>query len=148
MAPNADRPDWCTYFSSGEVPAGGATTSFPTGTPVRDIGYWNLLYDQLGDEGYDYAADGNGYTSNVINWSAADAFENNNDVGSGTSYMRLDGGYSLLFDALAAQITELARGYPGSGIFYGQQLIGLSESADRRRHHLQLRRPRRLVRAL
>jgi hypothetical protein len=128
-APNADRPDWCTYFSSGEVPADGATTSFPTGTPVRDIGYWNLLYDQLGDEGYDYAADGNGYTSNVINWSAADAFENNNDVGSGTSYMRLDGGYSLLFDALAAQITELARGYPGSGIFYGQQLIGLSESS-------------------
>jgi hypothetical protein len=125
---NADRPAWCAYFGEGVVPDAGATTSFPAGTPVRDIGYWNLLYDQLGDEGYDYAADGNGYASNVINWNAADAFENNNDVGSTTNYMRLDGGYSLLFDALAAQITELASAYPGSGIFYEQQLTGLSES--------------------
>jgi hypothetical protein len=126
---NGDRPDWCTYFASGAVPAAGATPSYPAGSPVRDIGYWNLLYDQLGDEGYDYAADGNGYTSNVINWNAADAFENNNDVGSTTSYMRLDGGYSLLFEALAAEVTALAEAYPGSGIFYGRQLTGLSESA-------------------
>lgn len=126
---NGDRAAWCSYFASGEVPAAGATPSYPEGSPVRDIGYWNLLYDQLGDEGYDYAADGNGYTSNVINWNTADALENNNDVGSTTSYMRLDGGYSLLFEALAEQVTELAQAYPGSGIFYGQQLTGLSESA-------------------
>jgi hypothetical protein len=42
--------------------------------------------------------------------------------------MRLDGGYSLLFEALANQITALAANYPGSGIFYGQQLINLAES--------------------
>ena len=121
---NGDRPEWCSYFAHGEVPADGATPSYPAGTPVRDIGYWNLLYDQLGDEGYDYAADGNGYTSNVINWNAADALENNNDVGSTTSYMRLDGGYSLLFETLAAQIAELAKAYPGSGIFYGTAADG------------------------
>lgn len=126
---NEDRAAWCDYFANGTVPAAGATTSFPAGTPARDIGYWNLLYDQLGDEGYDYAADGNGYSSNVIDWSAADAFENNNDVGSTTSFMRLDGGYSILFQALADAIGELAKGYPGSGIFYGQQLTALSESA-------------------
>ena len=126
---NGDRAAWCDYFASGEVPAAGATTSYPEGSPVRDIGYWNLLYDQLGDEGYDYAADGNGYTSNVINWNTADALENNNDVGSTTNYMRLDGGYGLLFDALAEQVAELAQAYPGSGILYGQQLTALSESA-------------------
>ncbi|HEX2080715.1 MAG TPA: FAD-dependent oxidoreductase [Longimicrobium sp.] len=127
---NEDRAAWCEYFANGTVPAAGATASFPAGTPARDIGYWNLLYDQLGDEGYDYAADGNGYSSNVIDWSAADAFENNNDVGSTTSFMRLDGGYSILFEALADAIGELAKAYPGSGIFYGQQLTGLSESGS------------------
>jgi hypothetical protein len=127
---NADRARWCEYFANGTVPEAGATPSFPAGTPARDIGYWNLLYDQLGDEGYDYAADGNGYSSNVIDWSAADAFENNNDVGSTTSFMRLDGGYSILFEALAAAVEELALGYPGSGIFYGQQLTRLQESAS------------------
>lgn len=125
---NEDRARWCEYFAHGKVPEAGATTAFPAGTPARDIGYWNLLYDQLGDEGYDYAADGNGYSSNVIDWSAADAFENNNDVGSTTSFMRLDGGYSILFEALADAIGELAKAYPGSGIFYGHQLTGLTES--------------------
>lgn len=124
---NADRPAWCDYFADGTVPPDAATESFPPGGRVRDIGYWNLLYDQLGDEGYDYVADGNGYTSNVINWSSVDAFENNNDVGSTTSYRRLDGGYSTLFETLAEQVTEMAGNYPGSGIFYGQQLVSLGE---------------------
>jgi flavin-dependent amine oxidoreductase len=125
---NAERSQWCSFFAGGEVPASAASRSFPAGTAVRDIGYWNLLFDQLGDEGYDYAADGNGYSSNVINWSAADAFQNNNDVGSTTRYMRLDGGYGQLFEALAEAITTLSQSHPGSGIFYGQQLLGLSEA--------------------
>jgi hypothetical protein len=125
---NDERAAWCRYFSSGTVPPAAATDSFPEGTRVRDIGYWNLLYDQLGDEGYDYAADGNGYSSNVINWSAADAFENNNDVGSGTVHKRLDGGYSQLFEVLAGEIAKLAGSRPGSGIFYGQRLTELSEA--------------------
>ena len=32
------------------------------------------MFDQLGSEGYNYTADGNGYTSNVINWNSAVAF--------------------------------------------------------------------------
>jgi hypothetical protein len=127
---NSLRGDWCTYYAQGAIAPDYATPSFPAGTPVRDIGYWNLLYDQLGDEGFDYIADGTGYTSNVINWNAADAMQANNDYGSGSSYMRLDGGYSLLFEALAAKITELAKNYPGSGIFYGLQLINLFEQGD------------------
>jgi hypothetical protein len=126
---NADRAGWCSYYAIGTVGAGGATTSFPIGTPMRDIGYWNLLYDQLGDEGFDYSADGTGYESNVINWNAADAMQANNDYGSTISYyMRLDGGYSLLFETLADQIINLAQDFPGSGINYNTRLTGLAES--------------------
>jgi len=124
---NAYRPQWCSYYANGTVSVAAATQSFPAGTPIRDIGYWNLLYDQFGDEGFDYSADGTGYTSNVINWNAADAMQANNDYGSSTSYMRLDGGYGQLFDALAAQVEALAQNYPGSGIFYGWQLDRLVE---------------------
>jgi hypothetical protein len=125
---NADRAKWCSYYATGTVGADGATPSFPAGTPVRDIGYWNLLYDQLDDEGFDYSADGTGYESNVINWNAADAMQANNDYGSTNPYMRLDGGYSLLFETLANKITSLAQNYPGSGIVYGAQLTALAES--------------------
>lgn len=127
---NADRPNWCDYYAAGTVDQAAATTSFPQGTVISDIGYWNLLYDQLGDEGYDYSADGNGYTSNVINWNSADAMQANNDYGSGVNYNRLDGGYSVLFDTLAAAIEALLPVYEGSGIFYQQRLVTLSESGD------------------
>jgi hypothetical protein len=126
---NSDRSKWCDYYVQGKVSARDATTSFPVDTHVHDMGYWNLLYDQLGDEGFDYSADGTGYTSNVSNWNAADATQANNDYGSEVKYQRLDGGYSLLFEALAAKITSLSTRYPGSGIFYGQQLTGLVEAA-------------------
>lgn len=53
-SPNADRPGWCNYYANRTVGSSAGTTAFPTGTPVRDIGYWNLLYDQFGDEGFDY----------------------------------------------------------------------------------------------
>jgi hypothetical protein len=127
---NADRTAWCQYYASGAVSSQAGTTSFPPGTTISNIGYWNLLYDQFGDEGFDYSADGTGYTSNVINWNAADAMQANNDYGSSTSYKRLDGGYSLLFEALADEIEGLAQNYPGSGIFYGCQLVGLDEAPD------------------
>jgi hypothetical protein len=126
---NAERPAWCRYFADGTVPARGATRSFPAGTPVGDIGYWNLLYDQLGDEGYDYVADGNGYSSNVINWSSADAIENNNDA-TATGYMRLNGGYGTLVEALAKEIVGMAARYSGSGISYGQRLVSLAEAGE------------------
>ncbi|HEY0313222.1 MAG TPA: FAD-dependent oxidoreductase [Allosphingosinicella sp.] len=127
---NADRTNWCKYYASGAVTSQAAGVAFPSGTPIRDIGYWNLLYDKFGDEGFDYSADGTGYTSNVINWNAADAMQANNDYGSSTFYKRLDGGYSILFETLADQIKTLAATFPDSGIFYGQQLTSLSEGDE------------------
>lgn len=126
-ASNAQRGDWCNYFANGTVGSGMGTPSFPSGTPVRDIGYWNLLYDQFGDEGFDYSADATGYSSNVINWNSADAMQANNEYASTVEYKRLDGGYGRLFDELAAAVQQLAAKYPGSGIRYGQQLTTLME---------------------
>jgi Flavin containing amine oxidoreductase len=125
---NADRAKWCNYYATGTVDANNQTTSFPAGTPVRDVGYWNLLYDQLGDEGFDYAADGTGYESNVINWNAADAMQANNDYGSTSVFSRLDGGYSVLFQTLANHVTALMANYPGSAINYGSRLVWLEDS--------------------
>lgn len=127
---NSFRQKWCDYYASGTVQADTQTRAFPAGTLVSAIGYWNLLYDQFGDEGFDYVADATGYTSNVINWNAADAMQANNDYGSGSTYMRLDGGYGLLFDAMAAKIAQMAEDHPGSGIFYGQRLVGMTEEQD------------------
>lgn len=123
---NSLRAKWCEYFATGTVSAQHGTSSFPAGTHVRDIGYWNLLYDQLGDEGFDYSADGTGYTSNVINWNAADAMQANNDYSSTTAYKRLDGGYGQLFDAMA----EIVRKQGGT-IHYGSRLVSLDESPDK-----------------
>lgn len=124
---NADRDKWCHYYAKGYVDRSNETASFPAGTQIHTIGYWNLLYDQLGDEGFDYTADGTGYTSNVINWNSADAMQANNDYGSSVKYQRLDGGYSILFEAMAAKVAELAAQFPGSGIFYNQQCTALVE---------------------
>jgi hypothetical protein len=125
---NADRQGWCDYFGTGTVTDANQSTCFPQGTLMQNIGYWNLLYDQFGDEGFDYSADGTGYTSNVINWNAADAMQANNDYGSGTNYNRLAGGYSLLFETLSEQVSALMEKFPGSGIFWGYQLTSLAET--------------------
>ncbi len=127
---NKDRPAWCTYFSSGYVSASNASVVFRANTKVQNIGYWNLLYDRFGDEGFDYVADGAGYTSNVINWNSADAMQANNDYGSGVSYRRLDGGFGGLFEKLASAVQSLAAGFPGSGIFYNHTATGLAELAN------------------
>ena len=93
------RAQWCDYFANGKLTKdlGGI---FKAGTNIGDIGYWNLLWAYLGDEGFDYVSDANGYQSNVINWNSADAMQANSDFGSTVKYQRLAGGYSKLFEAL------------------------------------------------
>ncbi|MGK4566257.1 hypothetical protein [Flavobacterium sp. 3HN19-14] len=67
------------------------------------------MYDQLGSEGFNYSADGNGYTSNVINWNSAVAFNANNEFTPGNSYKTLTLGYSSMFNALFDAIVSLAK---------------------------------------
>ncbi len=103
------RLEWCQFYRDGRISADLPETSvFKKGELLKDIGYWNLMYDQLGSEGFNYTADGNGYTSNIINWNAAVAFNANNEFAPGTAYKTLTTGYSSMFNALFDAIVKLA----------------------------------------
>jgi hypothetical protein len=105
------RAQWCDYFESGALNQQMATALgdiYPANTNIGDIGYWNLLYAFLGDEGFDYVSDANGYQSNVINWNSADAMQANTDFGSGVKYRRVPNGYGRLFEKLASEIQRYA----------------------------------------
>jgi hypothetical protein len=104
------RADWCKFYKEGTIQVElGDSSIYKKGDLLKDIGYWNLMFDQLGSEGYQYTADGNGYTSNVINWNAADAIESNNEFTPGTEYRTLKTGYSSMFTALFDAIVSLAK---------------------------------------
>ena len=104
------RTDWCKFYKEGTIQVElGDSSIYKKGDKLSDIGYWDLMFDQLGSEGYQYTADGNGYTSNVINWNAADAIQSNNEFTPGTEYKTLKTGYSSMFVALFDSIVSLAR---------------------------------------
>ena len=103
------RIDWCKFYQNGKLDnEPGDQSVFENGDPVKNIGYWNLMFDQLDGEGYAYTNDANGYTSNVINWNSADAFNSNNEFAPGTQYKTLTHGYSSMFNALFDAIEKLA----------------------------------------
>ena len=104
------RREWCSFFQHGRINIDMPETSiYKKGDLLKDIGYWNLMFDQLGSDGFNYTADGNGYTSNVINWNAAVALEANNEFTPGTEYKTLTTGYSAMFNALFEAIVTLAK---------------------------------------
>ena len=61
----------------------------------KDIGYWNLLYKTLGNEGFIKMRDINGYDSNVPNGSSP-ALLPTSDYGSSTYFRTLTDGYDKL----------------------------------------------------
>lgn len=67
------------------------------------------MFDQLCNEGYQYAADGGGYSSNVINWNSADALIYNNEFFPGQKFKALKHGYSTLFVKLFQQIFDCCK---------------------------------------
>src|SRR5260370_23416481 len=104
------RAAWCEFYQNGRIAVELPESSvFQRGELFKDIGYWNLMFDQLGSEGYGYTADGNGYTSNVINWNSAVALQSNNEFTPGTEYKTLTTGYSSIFNALFDAIVKLAK---------------------------------------
>jgi hypothetical protein len=104
------RTAWCEFYQNGTIKVDLPESSvFQKGERFTDIGYWNLMFDQLGSEGYGYTADGNGYTSNVINWNSAVALQSNNEFTPGTEYKTLTEGYSSIFTALFDAIVKLAK---------------------------------------
>lgn len=104
------RRDWCYFYKYGKITATLPNSSvFQQGDHLADIGYWNLLFDQLGQEGYEYAADGNGYSSNVINTHAGVSFSINNEFTPGSQYRTLSIGYSGMFNYLFDAIEQLCQ---------------------------------------
>lgn len=104
------RRQWCEFFQNGTINVDLPDTAvFKKGDRLSDIGYWNLMFDQLGGEGFTYTADGNGYTSNVINWNTAVAMNANNEFTPGNEYRTLTHGYSSMFNALFDAIETLAK---------------------------------------
>ena len=104
------RRQWCDFFRNGRINVEMSDTSvFRKGDLLKDIGYWNLMFDQLGGEGFNYTADGNGYTSNVINWNTAVAMNANNEFTPGNEYKTLTHGYSSMFNALFDAVEKLAK---------------------------------------
>ncbi len=116
---NMTRRQWDTFYRDGVIKVNtGDASVYQKGDKLKDIGYWNLMYDQLGSEGFNYAADGNGYSSNVINWNSAYAFQANNEFTPGNQYKTINIGYSGMFNALFDQIVKLAK---AQGITFNYQ---------------------------
>jgi hypothetical protein len=104
------RTEWCEFYRNGRIDIDMPESSiYKKGDLLKDIGYWNLMFDQLGSEGYLYTSAGNGYTSNVINWNSAVAFQSNNEFTPGTEYCTLTTGYSGMFEGLFQAILQLAQ---------------------------------------
>ncbi|WP_445710564.1 flavin monoamine oxidase family protein [Flavobacterium sp.] len=71
---------------------------------VNDIGFWNLIKDQVSQEGYVFLANAGGYYSNTINWNSAEAFPYMvGDFSSSPTYKTIEEGYDSIAYALANQ---------------------------------------------
>ncbi|AOT08307.1 flavin monoamine oxidase family protein [Pseudoalteromonas luteoviolacea] len=106
-----NRVQQCQFYSEGVLPDGFESYVYKTGDLASNIGYWNILYDQAYNEGYQYAADANGYSSNVINWNAADAAVYNGEFAPGGKFKTLKTGMSSLFVSLYNACISLAENH-------------------------------------
>ena len=71
---------------------------------VNDLGFWNLIKDQISQEGYEFLANAGGYYSNTINWNAAEAFPYMiGDFSDSPTYKTIQEGYDSIAYALANQ---------------------------------------------
>lgn len=103
------RIQQCGFYAAGTLPADFNSFVYRPGETVGNISYWNIFYDQAGNEGYEYASDAGGYTSNVISWNAADAAIYNGEFQPGGAFKTLKTGYSTLFGSLFAQARAAAQ---------------------------------------
>ncbi|WP_409415972.1 FAD-dependent oxidoreductase [Flavobacterium sp. PS2] len=104
------RREWCKFYEDGKINIEMPESSiFKKGDLLKEIGYWNLGYDMLGQEGFSYLSDGNGYSSNVVNSNSAQSFNVNDEFTPGTEYKTLIKGYSSLFDSLFEEVEKLAK---------------------------------------
>lgn len=104
----ATRIAQCAFYRNGTLPPTFNSFVYPPGADAGNVGYWNVFYDQAGNEGYEYAGDAGGYTSNVINWNAANAAVYNSEFAPGGQFATVQGGYSQVFVHLFQQARAAA----------------------------------------
>jgi predicted NAD/FAD-dependent oxidoreductase len=122
-----------------------------------DVGFWNLLWDQLSPETYDYVTDAFGYYSLTNNWNAAEAMQTIfTDFTQNPDYHTLHEGFEALPQLVREEFEE-ANGKvlvktpvvsverAGSGMYHLQ-----IEGADQpvRARHVILAMPRRSLELL
>lgn len=113
------RSDDCNFYATGKLQDVNSFV-YRSGDVVSNIGYWNFFYDQAGNEGFHYAADAGGYSSNAINWNAANAAIYNDEFTPGGAFVALAGGYSRLFVELFQQ-TKVAASQAGIAFMLSQK---------------------------
>ncbi|MCW1962620.1 flavin monoamine oxidase family protein [Chryseobacterium viscerum] len=87
---------------------------------VNDIGFWNLIKDQVSQEGYEFLANAGGYYSNTINWNSAEAFPYMvGDFSADTTYKTIEEGY----DSIAYAVANTYMEYEGARIWSENKLI-------------------------
>ncbi|WP_286748319.1 FAD-dependent oxidoreductase [Roseivirga sp. UBA1976] len=115
------------------------TYNFP-GSPyharkVNDIGFWNLIKDQVSQEGYLFLANAGGYYSNTINWNSAEAFPYMvGDFSQNPTYKTIEEGYDSIAYALANQYME----YSGACIWSENQLLDFGKNDEQSKGRYQL----------
>lgn len=117
------------------------TYTFPgpyQGQKLNDLGFWNVIKDQVSQEGFQFLADAGGYYSNTINWNAAEAFPYMvGDFSDATvTYKTIDGGYDLIAYALAYHYLQI----PGTTLWSENTLLTFKHAENSsRRYHLVFR---------
>lgn len=74
------------------------------GKHIYEVGFWNMLLDEMSNEGFNYVADAGGYYSNIVNGGAGEGMEEiMGDFSSNPTYLTLEDGYDQIPIALANQ---------------------------------------------
>ncbi len=107
------------------------------GMLVNDMGFWNLIRDQLGDEAYEFLSVAGGYYSHTINWNAAEAFPYM--VGhfstADSVYKTIEGGFDQIAYVLAKEYLK----QPDSMIWSQNALQTFEKMPPGSRHRYRLR---------
>jgi monomeric sarcosine oxidase len=90
------------------------------GRKVYELGFWNLIKDQVSQEGYNFLSEAGGYYSNTINWNAAEAFPYMiGDFSANTEYKTI--GYG--FDCIGYELAKNYLKHEGSNIWLKNKLL-------------------------
>lgn len=96
------------------------------GHKLRDTGFWNLINDIIGNEGYNYISDAGAYFSNTINWNASEAMPYIiGDFTGDINYKTIEDGFDKISESLANSFINA-----NGRIYTESKLINFSKSSN------------------